>query len=564
MSLFRKNKSKKEKNEIESIDQASKNSKYDKTQSNHQNNNSEEKTNKILNSSSADESSGYTNEKTKEMKDNKSYTNNDRNNEDILSSSFDENIKTINKLFEDDDTIVKRRFKNKHKLNFYLFYSDGLVSSIVLNEHIMQPLLECEVKKGKDSIEELQNHVINVSETKVTSKLKDIVQAVSYGDTALLIDGQDNAVIMSSKAFFMRGVEEPDNEKYVSGPREGFTEVLLANLSLIKRRLRTDNLKMKYYSFGERTHTQACICYIDGIADKEILKELYNRLDKINIDSVLDVNYLAEQIRDMPYSLFRQTGITEKPDAVVGKLLEGRIALFIDGSPVVMTVPYLFIENFQVGDDYYTNYFYASVSRFIRAIAYFLTILTPALYLAVAAFHKEMFPTIFLVNVSTDRSGVPFPVIIEMITMFIVFDILREAGVRMPSGIGTALSIVGALVIGQAAVDAKLLDAPVIIIVAFSSITGLLNPRMGAAITIVRMFFLIAAGILGLYGFILALAILVIHLYNLTSLGVWQLKTYESVNYQNIKDIFIRGPWFKMIKRPKIAQDSVRMKKNDE
>lgn len=558
MSLFHKNKSK-----LNNKKQAMQNGKSDFDKSKDtwkENNNSELNEKEDLKFDNKKEIPDSANEKTKEIKDNKSNGENEKE----LSSSFDENFEIINKIFDGDDTIVKRRFKNKHGLNFYLFYSDGLVSSVILNEHIMQPLLECEVKKSRDSIEELINHVINVSETKVVSKLKNIVQAVNYGDTALLIDGQDYAVIMSSKAFFMRGVEEPDNEKYVSGPREGFTEVLLANLSLIKRRLRTDNLKMKYYSFGRRTHTQACICYIDGLVDKDILKELYNRLEKIDIDSVLDVNYLAEHIRDNKHSLFRQSGITEKPDAVVGKLLEGRIAVIIDGSPVVMTVPYLFIENFQMGDDYYTNTFYGSIGRIIRLSSYFFTILSPALYLAIVAFHKEMLPTVFLINVAAERSGVPFPVILEMITMLIVFDILREAGVRMPSGVGTALSIVGALVIGQAAVEARLVDAPVIIIVAFSSITGLLNPRMGAAVVMVRMFFLILAGILGLYGFILAFTILIIHLYNLTSLGVPQLKSYENVEYENIKDVFIRGPWSKMKKRPSIARDSIRMKTNNE
>ncbi len=551
MSLFRKNKKKSnsEKKDAENKAQKSNSGKFQSNDAAKENNN--------LNSGSADESTGYTNEKTKEMKSNQSS-------EKKLSSSFEDNIKMIEEMFDGDDTIVRRNFQSKHGLKLYIFYSDGLVNSVVLNEHIMQPLLECEVKKCHDSIDNLLNHIINVSETKIVSKLKDIVQAVNYGDTIMFVDGQDDAIIMSSKAFFMRAAVEPDNEKSANGPREGFTEVLLANLSLVKRRLRTDKLKMKYYSFGRRTHTQACICYIDGIVNEEVLKELYNRLDKIDIDSVLDVNYLAEYIRDSKYTLFRQSGITEKPDVVVAKILEGRIAIFVDGSPVVMTVPFLFIENFQMGDDYYTNYFYGTIGRLIRISSYFLTILVPSLYLAIVAFHKEMLPTVFLINVAAERSGVPFPVIIEMVIMFIVFDILREAGVRMPTGVGTALSIVGAIVIGQAAVEASLVDAPVIIIVAFSSITGLLNPKMGAAVVVFRMFFIILAGMFGLYGFILSFSILIIHLYNLTSLGVPQLKNYDDIEYENIKDIFIRGPWPKMKTRPSIAQDSIRMKINNE
>jgi spore germination protein KA len=362
----------------------------------------------------------------------------------------------------------------------------------------------------------------------------------------------------------MRAITEPDNEKAVSGPREGFSEVLLVNLSLVRRRLRTNDLKMKYHSIGERTQTQLCICYLDSLVDKKVLDELYRRLEKINIDGVLDVNYISENMRDTKYTLFRQTGITEKPDCVVGKLLEGRIAVFVDGSPAVMTVPYLFIENFQMSDDYFTNFFYASIARILRVTSYFLAVLTPGLYLALVAFHKEMIPTVFFLNVAAERSSVPFPVIIEMTLMLIVFDFLREAGLRMPSNVGSALSIVGALVIGQAAVDAKILDAPVIIVVGFSAITSLLTPRMGASITVIRLAFIAAAGLLGLYGYMLLLVVLIVHLYNLRSMGVSQLQTYEDLHYQSIKDIFIRGPWFKMKKRPDIAQDIIRLEINDE
>jgi spore germination protein KA len=485
-------------------------------------------------------------------------------NEVVLSSSLKDNVAFLHRLFVDDDTLVTRNLQNKEDLKLYLFYSDGLVNSITLNEHIVAPLLNNHVKKNRDSIDILLNHVLQVGETKTTTKIKDIIQAITYGDTVVFVEGQDQAIILNTKSFFMRAITEPDNEKAVSGPREGFGEVLLVNLSLIRRRLRTHDLKMKYYSIGERTQTQACICYLDSLVDKKVLDELYRRLKKIKIDGVLDANYIAENIRDAKYTLFRQTGTTEKPDSVVGKLLEGRIAVFVDGSPIVMTLPYLFIENFQMGDDYFTNFFYASIARILRMTSYFFSILTPGLYLVLVAFHKEMIPTVFFLNVAAERSSVPFPVIIEMTLMLIVFDFLREAGLRMPSNVGSALSIVGALVIGQAAVDAKLLDAPVIIVVGFSAITSLLTPRMGASITVIRLAFIAGAGLLGLYGFIMVLIVLIVHLYNLRSMGVPQLQTYEDLHYQSIKDIFIRGPWFAMKKRPDIAQDIIRLEIDDE
>ncbi|NMC55602.1 MAG: spore germination protein [Eubacteriaceae bacterium] len=554
MSLFNKNKkSGNNEKETNKANKINKSSESDSSENKAQKEKSNSEQNKKANFDKA------VNKKSNELTDNK-----DNNNEKKLSSSFEENIETINDLFNGDDTIVKRHFQNEHGLKFYLFYSDGLVNSIVLNQHIMQPLLECEVKKSKDSIENLLNRVINVSETKVVSKLNDIVQSVNYGDTVLLVDGQDHAVIMSSKSFFMRSVTEPQSEISLEGPREGFTEVLLANLSLVKRKLRSENLKMKYVNLGKVTHTQACICYIDGIVNEKVLKEITSRIEKIDIDGVFDVNYISELTRTMPYSLFRQSGITEKPDTVAAKLLEGRVALFVDGSPVVMTVPYLFIENFQTSDDYYTNFFYGSIARFLKVISFFFSIIAPAFYVALVAFHKEMLPTVFFINIATERAGVPFPVVVEMVLVLVIFDLLREAGLRMPSNIGTALSIVGALVIGQAAVQAKLIDSAVIIIVAFSAITGLVNAKMFGPVIIIRLVFIVATGIFGLFGLTLAIAALSIHIYNLDSYGVPQIQYFEEFKFQNYKDYVIRSSWTNMKKRPNITENRTRMNVNNE
>lgn len=246
---------------------------------------------------------------------------------------------------------------------------------------------------------------------------------------------------------------------------------------------------------------------------------------------------------------------------VAAKLLEGRIAIFLDGTPVVLTVPYLFIENFQSSEDYYMNFFYTSFSRMLRILGFFMTITVPGFYIAIVAFHHEMLPTPLLINIASERTGVPLPAAAEAFIMLIVFDILRETGVRMPSNIGQALSIVGALVIGQAAVEARLVAAPMIIIVGITGITGLLVPRMNAPIIFVRIFILIGSSIFGLFGMMLTLCALFIHMLNLDSFGVSQLTPSGRLQFQEIKDIVIRAPWWTMIQRPRrTAWGTVRQK----
>jgi spore germination protein KA len=260
------------------------------------------------------------------------------------------------------------------------------------------------------------------------------------------------------------------------------------NLSMLRRKLRTTDLKMEYKTFGTRSKTKACICYLGSLVNKDVLAELNKRLESFSIDGTLDVNYISEMIRDAPISPFKTIGSTERPDVVAAKLLEGRVALFLDGTPVVLTMPIFFIESFQSDDDYYLNYYFASIGRILRIMAFFIATSIPAIYIALVDFHQEMLPTPLLISISAARQGVPFPTVVEAICMLAVFELLRESGSRMPTMMGQALSIVGSLVIGQAAVEAKIVSAPIIIIAAASGIAGLMIPRLKGAIILLRLF----------------------------------------------------------------------------
>ena len=486
---------------------------------------------------------------------------------DSLSTSLEKNIETLKAIFIDDDTIGTRWITNCHNntLNYCLVQNDGLVNSSIINENMIKPLMltEALLNKGQQ-IDTLIHQVILINQVKKTKEWQEIIEAVTYGDTILFIDGEKEVLLLNSKGFNTRGIDEPTGEKILSGPREGFCEALMINLSMVRRRLRNNELKIKFQSLGVRTHTQVCICYLDSIVNKKVLAELQSRLEKIEIDGVLDSNYITELIRDSKLSPFRATGYTERPDVVVGKLLEGRIALFVDGSPVALTVPYLFIENFQSNEDYYLSFYYTSFERLLRILGFIMSITVPSLFIVIVAFHHEILPTTLLINIAKERLGVPLPAGLEAILMLIMFDILKETGIRMPSGIGQALSIVGALVIGQAAVEAKLVAAPMVIIIAVTAITGLLVPKLNAPVIYVRMLLLLLSATLGLLGLLLGLSGLMVHILNLHSFGIPQLTPVNMLKYQEVKDTFVRGPWWKMVTRPlKLTKNKKRLSRAD-
>jgi len=482
----------------------------------------------------------------------------------VLVPSLEENMAVIDNLFIDVDVYKTRYIKNaiNEKLSFCIAYSCGVVDKAYICENIIEPLSSSGAfADSSDLIATLKDKVIQIPDVEQTNRLDSVVEAISYGDTVLFIDGVAQALVLGTQSFSVRSVSEPENERVLSGPREGFTESLMTNLSMLRRRVRTNKLKMKSYTLGKRTKTLCSICYMEDVVNKKILQELYRRLDKIDIDGVLDTNYISELIKDAQLSPFRTTGYTERPDTVIARLLEGRIAILVDGSPSVLTLPFLFIENFQSSEDYYMNYYFSSFSRMLRMFGFFLTLVVPGLYIAIVAYHHEMLPTQLLLNITVERQGVPLPASIEAFLMLIVFDILRETGVRMPSNVGQALSIVGALVIGQSAVEAKMVAAPMIIIVALTGITNLLVPRLSGPVIFLRYFFLLSASLLGFYGFILATSAATIHILNLRSFGIPQMMAAGNLRFQEVKDTFFRAPWWKMLLRPKgFTKNKTRMK----
>ncbi|MDP4091706.1 MAG: spore germination protein, partial [Bacillota bacterium] len=450
-----------------------------------------------------------------------------------------------------------------------LIYFDGMVNNKLLNENIIEPILNNNLAEGlcvENLLEELQYKIISANNINAVNDVNSIVNSVIYGDTIFLLEGFEKVLIIDSKGWQTRAITEPESSKVVRGPREGFTESLLTNVSLIRRIINNPHMKFKYKEIGKRTRTKTCICFIEDLALGEILTELERRLDEIDIDAVLDSGYVQELIRDAPFSPFETVGYSERPDTVASKLLEGRIALIVDGSPMVLTVPFIMIESAQSSEDYYNNFIFGSFNRLLRTTATLLSISLPALYIAVVNYHQEMLPTPLLLSISSSKQGVPFPSVVSMLIMLLIFDILREASTRMPSSIGQAVNIVGALVLGQAAVEAKLVTAHVVILTALGGMLALLNITMLGAIIVLRAYLIISAAIMGVYGFLFGFIIILLHLMNLRSFGIPYMMNITSIENHNFQDSWIRAPWWTMTLRPKIigARNLVRQsgKKN--
>jgi spore germination protein KA len=485
-----------------------------------------------------------------------------------LTKTLEENIKLFNNIFLNDETLVVRKFQNKYlkSAKCCIIYIDGMVNTEILNENIIKPILGNNLKEEiseKSLLDELRYKVIICSNIKGSSDMYEIVGSTSYGDTVLLLDGYDTALIISTKGWQTRSVQEPASEKVVRGPREGFTESITINLSLIRRKIKNPNLKFKYKEIGTRTRTKTCLCYIEGIASDKILNELIKRLDDIEIDGILDSGYIQELIKDSPFSPFETVGTTERPDVLAGRLLEGRVGLFVDGTPFVLTVPFIMIEYFQTNEDYYNNFIFSSVNRILRIIGGLLSISVPAIYISLTTYNQEMIPTPLLLSISAARQGVPFPTVIEALIMLLIFEILREAGTRIPAPIGQAVNIVGALVLGQAAVQARLVSAPIVIVTALTGISSLLIVNLIGPSILLRTVFLLLASTWGMYGYVFGVVGLIVYLMGIRSFGVPYMLNIISFEEQDIKDTIIRAPWWNMSFRPRLiaAKNYVRQSK---
>ncbi len=423
---------------------------------------------------------------------------------------------------------------------FCLLFYDGMVSGDLIDEHVIRPLST----RGKDArtLSDVSKHIVTVEQANPEPRVAKAIVSLVQGDAILLMDGETSVLTLSAKGYKTRGISEPDGEKLVRGPREGFTESLMTNTSLIRRKLPTPDLQFEGMELSSRTGARISLCYLASNVDKAVLMTLKERIKRASLDAPLDSNFLTEAIRDGRYSPFKTVGSTEKPDIAAAKIMEGKIVILVDGSPVALTVPFLFLEYFQTGDDYYINFVYGSVSRLLRIVGFFLTVSVPAVYLAVVTYHYEIIPTKLLLSISAARQGVPFPTFLEMLLLLLAFELLREAGAMMPDSVGQALSTVGAIVVGQAAVDARIVSAPMVIVLALTGLTAMMSPKLQSPVLVLRLVFLTLAAAFGLYGYLFGVCVLVFMLMGKESFGVPYMAHLTFDSLRSLRDTLIRAP----------------------
>ncbi|MGF9824308.1 spore germination protein [Brevibacillus agri] len=474
-----------------------------------------------------------------------------------LSLDVDENIIMIEKELGKCDDLVVRRFRDKSDTDCAIVFLDGMVERNIISEFIIVYMSDPKIPDDLPASNELES----------TDGLRQVIRNILSGSAVLMRNGDNKAYLNNTRGWDRRSVDEPQTESVVRGPRDGFCETLCVNSALIRFRLKDPNLRVHHMVIGQRTQTDVYVMYIDGLAHPPMVQEMLARLEKINVDSILESGYIEQLIQDRRWSPFPQIQNTERPDKVVANLLEGKVSILVDGTPFALIAPAVFSQFYQSPEDYYERFYIATLLRFIRIISITIALLLPSLYIAFSSFHPEMIPSRLVIAMAAGRSTVPFPSLVEALFMELAIEILREASVRLPGPIGPTIGIVGALVVGEAAVSAGLVSPVMVIIVAVTTIGSFASPSYSAAIAIRMLRFpvMLLAGMFGLYGIMLFLIVILIHLSSLKSFGVPYMSPLSPLNLKGMKDLFIRAPHHLLRTRPTMfhIQDEIRMREDE-
>ncbi|MCM3628285.1 spore germination protein [Paenibacillus glycanilyticus] len=465
-----------------------------------------------------------------------------------VSSSLKDNEQTLISIFEHCSDIVFRRVTLRDDAKLLLLYVDGMIDKDLVQNTILKPLLYEGVPQGLGVLSSLaqmcEMELVAALQTQKVSTFEEAADLILKGNVAFLADGEASVLLADVSQYETRSIEEPSTEAALRGTRESFTELLRTNTTLLRRIIVTTDLKMEPFEIGKFTKTEVVLAYIKGIATPDLINEVRTRIAGIDIQSVLESGYIEEYIEDSSYSPFPQMQSTERADVVAAGLLEGRIAVFVNGTPIVLVVPMTFWDGLQAPDDYYERFLYVTMNRWIRYLFALFSILFPSVYIALTTYHPEMMPPKLMMSITGLREQSPFPTVIEVFLMEFMFEGLREAGIRLPQQIGPLVSIVGALVIGQAAVQAGIISAPIVIVVSAAGISSFVIPRyrFGYPLRMLRFPLLVLSGLFGLFGVALGLIMILTHLIQLNPLGTPYLEPIAPTKQNKLKNVFLRRP----------------------
>ena len=463
----------------------------------------------------------------------------------LLGENLEENVVEIRRqLGNTDDLMIHRHTANGVGMAVVMF--DGLVANALVSDFLFRPLTR--IPAGLDTGPKIHAYlggggVIMAGEQKEVRTFGELLSITMSGFVVVLVDGVRAGIALGYQGFKSRGVGEPSAERNLRGSREGFCEVLNFNMGMIRRRLRTPLLTVESVTAGTLSNTIVKIFYLRGVASPKMVQEVKRRIGKVKISVVLDSGYLQPFLDGKRLSLFSGVGVTERPDTVCAKLGEGRVAVMVEGTPFALILPYLFVEHFQSLDDYIHRPYFASFVRLLKLLSFFVTILLPGYYVAVVSFHPELIPQSLLSQFVGSALDTPLPVLLEALVVFFLYELLREAGLRIPSPIGHAIGIVGGIVIGDAAVSAGLIGLPMVIIIALTAVSSFVVPSLYEPVTMLRFSFIVVGGLLGLYGVYLCFVLLVLNLCSLKTMGVPVTAPISPADSYSFRDMFIRSSW---------------------
>ncbi|MEG2085209.1 MAG: spore germination protein, partial [Clostridia bacterium] len=468
-------------------------------------------------------------------------------------NTLDMNIEERTNIFEElvnySKDIITLKFKVAG-VNARAFYIDGITDKAEVEINVLEPLKTMD-KVDKPIISMLQNCIYISSPIVEEESIVDFAEKVVSGDVGLMFENDGNYFVISARSYQMRAVQEPPVSTVLSGPREGFNEDMKINMTLLRRKLRTRNLVFEQTKVGRYTSTSIAIAYIKGIAEDRIIKKIKDRIAEIDIDGVIDSSYIAKFLEERPASIFPQVGKVEKPDIVAAKLLEGRIAIIVDGTPVVLTLPFVLMEHFQGSQDYMQKSARTTLVRLVRICSQIFALILPGMYVAILEFQYQMFPMKFVLNIMKSIASTPLTPAVEMLFVLLIFEILSDASLRMPRYLSMALSILGAIILGDTAVKAGLLSSPTVLVVSISTIGMYCVPNQVEASSIIRILFVVVAAIFGLFGVIMLGVFLLAYLSTIKSYETSYLAPLAPMLTEDFKDTMIKEDLTKMTNRPK-------------
>lgn len=471
-----------------------------------------------------------------------------------LSQSLTENTRFFQQKFQNAMDFMLRDL-DLGGVRAALLGLDGLVNKQVITLSILDPLLAAPPpeKPGEAALAYIEGQVLATMEQKRVGDTDQALTLLMSGFALLLVEGCREGLAFGVQGFATRGPEEPQNEVMQRGAKDGFTESFLTNIAMIRRRLKTTDLKFEKVEVGAQSHTPLALCYLQGVASPVILAQVKQRLAACDLQTVLGAGYLSGFLDRG--RLFRGVGMTERPDVVCGKIEEGRIAILVEGTPSALLVPFLFVESFQTLDDYLARPFYGTFLRWLKYAAFFLSAFLPGLYVAIVTHHPEMLPEALLLKIAESESQTPFPIMAETLLLYFLYEVLREAGLRAPRSLSATVSIVGGLVVGDTAVAAGLVGAPSLLVVALTAIAGYAVPRLYEPLALLRLGFLLAGNFLGVWGVVIGLTVLLMDLCGTSSFGVPLLSPIAPFRGElAARDVLARADWRRLARRRATVQ----------